>query len=154
MIEVVRDARVAAPAPAVWAVVSDPGLAGQWFSFAERVEVLSGNGVGQLRRQYGRWGAKESQVDQEVTRYEPDRVLAWKHLAERLGGKPAPRFAKSTNFSIELEPDGTGTRVLLRSRQEPAGALKGLVIKAFGTKEVGQQMERSLERLAGLVNAC
>ena len=62
------------------------------------------DGVGQRRRQHGHWGKKPSEVDQEITAFEPEHRLAWRHLAERLDGKPAPRFAASTDFSIELTP--------------------------------------------------
>ena len=153
MIEIVREARVDAPAEKVWAVVSSADRAPEWFTFAERVEVRSGEGVGQLRTQHGRWGSKRAEVDQEIIRFEPNRLLAWRHLAERLDGKPAPRFAASTEFRIELEADGPGTTVRLRSRQEPASAVKGLVMKLFGTKDVARNLERSLERLATLVHA-
>ena len=71
----------------------------------------TGEGVGQKRRQHGHWGKKPSEVDQEMTAFEPERRLAWRHLAERLDGKPAPRFAASTDFSIELAPAPAGTRV-------------------------------------------
>ena len=151
MIEIVRQSRVDAPVEAVWAVVSEAARAPEWFSFAERVEVRSGEGVGQLRTQHGRWGGKHAEVDQEVTGYESNRLLAWRHLAERLDGKPAPKFAACTEFRIELEPDGPATTVRLRSRQEPASALKGLAMKMFGTKDVARNMERSLDRLARAV---
>ena len=152
MIEIVRESRVEAPAADVWAVVSDAARAPEWFAFAERVEVRSGDGVGQLRTQHGRWGSKRAEVDQEVTAFEPDRLLAWRHVAERLDGKPAPKFAASTEFRIELDPDGPVTTVRLRSRQEPASAVKGLVMKLFGTKDVARSMERSLERLGEAVS--
>ncbi|HEV2780290.1 MAG TPA: SRPBCC family protein [Actinophytocola sp.] len=151
MIEIVREARVDAQVDKVWEIVSDAGRAPEWFTFAERVEVRSGTGVGQLRTQHGRWGSKHAEVDQEITGYEPNRLLAWRHVAERLDGKPAPRFAESTEFRIELEPDGAATTVRLRSRQEPAGAIKGLVMKLFGTKDVARGMERSLDRLTSLL---
>jgi hypothetical protein len=77
--------------------------------------------------------------------------VAWRHEAERLDGKPAPRFARETRFEILLEPAGEATRVRLHSRQEPAGPLRGLVIRAFGRREVAGHMERSLERLADAV---
>lgn len=153
MIEIVREARVEAPVDKVWAIVSDAERAPEWFAFAERVEVRSGAGVGQVRTQHGRWGRKRAEVDQEITGYEPNRLLAWRHLAERLDGKPAPRFAESTEFRVELEPDGAATTVRLRSRQVPAGAVKGWVMKLFGTKDVAQNMERSLERLTTVVTA-
>ncbi|HEU5471481.1 MAG TPA: SRPBCC family protein [Actinophytocola sp.] len=147
VMEIVREARIEAPAEKVWAVVSDPARAGDWFAFAERVEVREGAGVGQLRTQHGRWGNKPAEVDQEVIAYEPNRLLAWRHLAERLNGKPAPRFAASTEFRIELAPDGTATTVRLRSRQEPAGPVRGAIMRLFGTKDVARAMERSLDRL-------
>jgi uncharacterized protein YndB with AHSA1/START domain len=147
VIEIVRESRVEAPVDQVWAVVSDADRAPDWFTFAERVEVRSGTGVGQLRTQHGRWGSKHAEVDQEITGFEPNRLLAWRHVEERLDGKPAPKFAASTEFSIELEPDGGATTVRLRSRQEPASAVKGLVMKLFGTKDVARGMERSLDRL-------
>jgi uncharacterized protein YndB with AHSA1/START domain len=152
MIEIVRERRVEAPVANVWAVVSEAGRAPEWFTFAERVEVRSGDGVGQLRTQHGRWGSKHAEVDQEITRFEPNSLLAWRHLAERLDGKPAPRFAASTEFRIELEPAGEATTVRLTSRQEPASAVKGLVMKLFGTKDVARNMERSLDRLATTVH--
>jgi|SRR5215472_7059985 len=148
MIEIIREATVASPPAAVWEVVGSPARAGDWFTFADRVEVISGEGTGQRRRQHGHWGRRRSEIDQEIITWDPPRVLAWRHVAERLDGRPAPRFAASTEFRIELEPDGRGTRVRLRSRQEPAGAAKGLVMRLFGTREVAQNMERSLSRLA------
>jgi uncharacterized protein YndB with AHSA1/START domain len=148
MIEIVRESRIDAPVESVWKIVSDPDRAPDWFTFAERVEVRSGQGVGQLRTQHGRWGSKKAEVDQEITHFEPNRLLAWRHVAERLDGKPAPRFAASTEFRIELEPDGTATTVRLRSQQVPASAVKGWVMKLFGTKDVARNMEQSLTKLA------
>jgi uncharacterized protein YndB with AHSA1/START domain len=149
MIEVAAQRSIPAGPDAVWPLVSDPARLPEWFTFAERVEVLAGaDGPGQRRRQHGRWGKRRSEVDQLITRWEPGRALAWKHEAERLNGKPAPRFAASTDFSIELEPEGDGTRVRLCSAQVPAGPLRGLVIRVFGRREVAQALEASLDRLA------
>ncbi|MGQ0838026.1 SRPBCC family protein [Actinokineospora sp.] len=147
MIEIERAARVAAPSAEVWAVVSDAGRAPDWFSFAERTDVLSGDGVGQKRRQHGRWGKRSSEIDQEVIEFTPGRSIAWKHTAERLDGKPAPVFASSSVFRIEVEPDGDGTIVKLRAVQQPADRLRGLAMKVFGTRDITRRMEESLVRL-------
>jgi uncharacterized protein YndB with AHSA1/START domain len=148
VIEVHRERRVAARPDEVWAVVATPKRAPEWFAFAERVEVLDGpDGVGQRQRQYGRWGGHSAEVDREIVEYDPPRAYAWEHRAERLDGKPAPRFAASTRFRISLEPSGTGTLVHLHSAQEPASVLKGLVMRAFGTRDVAAQLTRSLDRL-------
>lgn len=151
MIEVIREARVSGSADQVWAIVSDPARAHDWFDFSDRTEVLSGDGVGQKRTQHGHWGRKKSEVDQEITAWEPAKLLAWKHLAERLDGKPAPKFAASTEFRIELDGDGETTTVRLRSLQEPASAVKGWIMKRLGTKDIERSLDRSLERLAKLV---
>lgn len=149
MIEVNAERSIAATPDVLWPVVSDPAWLPQWFTFAERVEVLEGAaGPGQRRRQHGHWGKRESEVDQRITRWEPPRAVAWTHEAERLNGKPAPRFAASTDFTIELVPEAGGTRVRLRSVQQPAGVLRGAVIRAFGRREVARALDDSLERLA------
>jgi hypothetical protein len=146
-----REARVPAGADQVWAIVSDADRAQDWFDFSDRTDVVLGEGVGQRRLQYGHWGSKKSEVDQEVIAWEPGRLLAWKHLEERLDGKPAPKFAASTEFRIELDGDDEATTVRLRSTQEPASRVKGWVMKAFGTKDIERNLERSLERLTELV---
>ena len=146
-----REAEVPATPDQVWAVVSDAGRAGDWFDFADRTEVRSGDGVGQLRTQYGHWGHRRSVVDQEVTEYEPGRVLAWKHVAERVDGRPAPKFAARTEFRIELDGADT-TTVRLRSIQTPAGPVKGWLMRRIGTKDIERNMDRSLERLNGLLS--
>jgi uncharacterized protein YndB with AHSA1/START domain len=151
MIEVFRERRVDAEPEAVWAVVSAPERAPEWFAFAERVEVLDGDGLGQRQRQHGRWGRRRAEIDREVTEYDAPRRYGWRHVAERLDGRPAPVFARSTRFRISLEPSSAGgTLVRLHSAQEPASAMKGLVMRAFGARDIAGSMERSLDRLAAL----
>lgn len=149
MIEVARERVVDAPPDVVWALVDDPARLGEWLASAERGELLEGAGAGRRQRIYGRWGRRRSEVDQVVIRYEPGRALGWRHEAERLDGRPAPAFARETRFTIVLEAAGDGaTRVRLESRQEPASALKGVVIRLVGKREIAANLERSLERLA------
>ena len=62
-------------------------------------------------------------------------------------------FARSTHFRINLEPAGTGTLVRLHSTQEPATAVRGLVMRAFAAREIGGKLDRSLDRLAALFPA-
>ena len=152
MIEVMREREIAAAPSELWPLVSDPARLADWFDFAEGAEVVEGEpGVGQRRRMHGSWGKKTSEIDQRVVDWEPPHRLAWEHEAERLEGKPAPRFAAETRFSIELEPAGAeATRVRLTSRQVPASKPRGLVIRVFGKREVGGKLDGSLKRLAGL----
>jgi uncharacterized protein YndB with AHSA1/START domain len=132
----------------LWPLLDDPTRLPEWFAFADGGEVLEGEGVGRRQRMHGHWGRKRSEIDQVVVEHDPPRRLAWRHEAERLDGRPAPRFAASTLFTMTLEADGAGaTRVHLRSQQEAASPLRGLVIRLFGRRELAQKLEESLDRL-------
>ena len=149
MIDVSASATIPAEPEAIWPLLDDPARLGEWFAFADGGEVLEGEGVGRRQRIHGHWGRKRSEIDQVVVEHDPPRRLAWRHEAERLDGKPAPRFAASTLFTMTLEPAGPGaSTLLLRSRQEPASPLRGLVIRLFGRREVATKLEESLERLS------
>lgn len=147
MIEIERETHLAAKPSDVWTIVEDVRRLPMWFAFCDRAELLEGGGIGRRQRIGGRWGGRRSEIDQVVTAYEPGRLLAWRHEAERLNGKPAPRYSKETIFTVWLEPDGGGTRVRLVSQQEPAGAIRGFLMKVAGSKEIASRMEKSLERL-------
>jgi uncharacterized protein YndB with AHSA1/START domain len=142
---------VAAEPERVWPFVAEPELLVRWFTFAKRFEVLEGEGLGRRQRIHGRWRDQDSEIDQVVTDFEPPRLIAWRHEAERLGGKPAPRFAKETRFAIELIPEGAATIVRLRGEQVPASYLRGLAIRHFGGRETLRQMDEALARLTILI---
>jgi uncharacterized protein YndB with AHSA1/START domain len=153
VIDVSASRTLPASPDAIWPLLDDPERMGGWFAFAERFEVLAGEGVGRRQRMHGRWGRKRSEIDQVLVAHDPPRRLAWRHEAERLDGRPAPRFAASTMFSATLEPEPGGTRVTLRSEQEPASRLKGIVIGLFGRREVARRLEESLDALTAQVDA-
>jgi uncharacterized protein YndB with AHSA1/START domain len=149
VIDVSASATIPAEPAALWPLLDDPARLGEWFAFADGGEVLEGEGVGRRQRMHGHWGRKRSEIDQVVVEHDPPRRLAWRHEAERLDGKPAPTFAASTLFSMTLEPAGPGaSRLLLRSQQEPASLMRGVVIRLFGRREVATKLEESLERLS------
>jgi uncharacterized protein YndB with AHSA1/START domain len=146
-IEATEEGTVPAPPSRVWPLIDDPAAMGDWFAFADRMELVGGEGAGRRQRLHGHWGKKRSEIEQEVVAYEPERQLAWRHVSERLDGKPAPRFAAETIFTVTLSPEGEGTRVRLESRQLPASRPRGLVMRAFGQREIRGRLERSLAAL-------
>ena len=148
MIDVTAARTIPAPPDAIWPLLDDPARLGDWLAFADSGELIEGTGVGRRQRMHGHWGRKRSEIDQVVVAHDPPHRLAWRHEAERLDGRPAPRFAASTTFTMTLQPEGTAaTRLTLRSEQEPASALRGFVIRLFGRREVAQRLEESLDRL-------
>jgi uncharacterized protein YndB with AHSA1/START domain len=142
-----REGLIDAQPEQVWALVDDPAAMGEWFAFADRMELIDGTGEGRRQRLHGHWGKRRSEIDQQIVAYEPPRKLAWRHEAERLNGKPAPRFAAETVFTITLEPAPGGTRVRMESRQTPASRVRGLVMRLFGGKEVAERLDQSLADL-------
>lgn len=152
MITVARSQSVPAPREAVWQVVSSVERLPEWLTFAEAAETLDGDGDGRLHRIHGHWGRQRSEIDQRITGWDPPRRLEWRNEAERLDGKPAPRFARDTRFEIRLEPEGEGTRVTLESFQLPASALKGLVMRALSRRQLARAYEQSLRRLEAVVS--
>ena len=152
MIEVVRGRCVAASPERVWQVVSRASSTAAWLAGCDRVDVTSGAGCGERRTQHGRWDGRVSEVDQEVVEFRRPTVIAWRHVAERLDGRPAPRFALRTEFRVELAAtaDG-GTVVRLRLLQVPASELRGLLLRVFGRRRAVSAMDASLDRLVDLV---
>jgi uncharacterized protein YndB with AHSA1/START domain len=106
MIDATASRTIPAAPDAIWPLLDDPARLGEWFAFAESGEVLEGDGVGRRQRMHGRWGRKRSEIDQVVVVHDPPRRLAWEHEAERLDGRPAPRFAASTRFKWRSSPTG------------------------------------------------
>jgi uncharacterized protein YndB with AHSA1/START domain len=153
MIEIARERTIPAPAVRVWEVVSEAKRLPEWYARAASAEVLEGAGFGRRQRLRSQWQGQDSEVDQLVTAFEPERLLEWRHEAERLGGQPAPRFASETVVRIELEAQGSdATRVVLESRQRPADPDKEQAMRA-NSEYLGKMLETSLERLEQLVTS-
>jgi uncharacterized protein YndB with AHSA1/START domain len=152
MIRVKRSQVIGAPPEAVWEVVSGAERLSEWLVLAETAETVEGAGLGRLHRIHGRWGRRRSEVDQRVVAYEPPRLLAWEHEAERLDGRPAPRFARSTRFEVRLEPAPGGTLVTLDSAQVPDSPVKGAIMRLAGLRGLGRAYERSLRQLDAVVS--
>ena len=99
------------------------------------------------------WQGQDAEVDQVITAFEPERLLEWRHEAERLGGQPAPRFATETIVRIKLHTQGpNATDVVLESLQQPADPEKEKSMRA-NSDYLGKTLETSLERLEQLVTS-
>ena len=150
MITVVMDRPASGSPDQVWAVIDDVERMSEWFAFADRAELIEGSGLGRRQRTHGKWSGKAAEVDQEVTLYEPGRAIGWRHLEERLDGRPSPKFAEEVVFSIRLQEEQGGTRITMESRQRPASFLKGVLIRLVRLWQVRNHMKRSLDRLESI----
>jgi uncharacterized protein YndB with AHSA1/START domain len=151
MIEIARERTIPAPVARVWDIVAKAERLPEWYARAASVEVLEGSGLGRRQRLRSQWRGQDSEVDQVITAFEPERLLEWRHEAERLGGQPAPRFAAETAVRIKLRAEGpNATRVGLESRQQPADPDKEQAMRA-NSEYLGRMLETSLESLEQLV---
>ena len=149
MVEIVRERTFTeVSADRVWDLVEPVERLPEWFSMSETVELLSGQGLGRRQRVHGRWGHRRFEIDQTVIAYEPKRVLGWKHDAERLDGKPAPKISAETEFRIEVEAVNQDVLIRLRSRQLPDNMLKGIIVRLVAAPRVAHMLDDSLDRLA------
>jgi uncharacterized protein YndB with AHSA1/START domain len=106
------EAVVDAPPPDVWPVVSDVTRVGEWSHECRSAEWTTGDGRpapgarfrGRNRAGVLRWGRTC-----EIVAVEEPRLIAWRTV-------PTWLFPDSTEWCIELQPSGRGTRIIQRFR--------------------------------------
>ncbi|WP_156755730.1 SRPBCC family protein [Actinokineospora pegani] len=144
---ITRSAEIPATAEAVWPVVSAADRLPDWYSLADRVDVVTGQGMGERRLAHGRHDGRRQEIDQEVVEHEPHKVIAWRQLAERHDGEPATVRATDVLFRVRLEPEGRGTRVRLESQLTPAGIGRAIALHLVGAAAIGRELDECLVRL-------
>jgi uncharacterized protein YndB with AHSA1/START domain len=154
MIEFVRSRRIEAPPERIWPLVDDVTRWPEWFTEAERCEVLSGQGVGRRQRMYGHARGKETVIDSVVVASEPPSLLRWHHEAERVDGKPGSVvFAKDATAEVAIVPDGAGSLVTYRLHADPGSLRNTIMLRILAPGPIGKSFEVSLGRLAELTEA-
>jgi uncharacterized protein YndB with AHSA1/START domain len=149
VVEIVRERTLTAVSvEQVWNLIEPAELLPRWLAMTEKAEVLCGEGLGRRQRVHGHWGHRRFQIDQTVTVYEPRHALAWRHDAEHLDGKPAPKISAETEFRIEVEAIGRDVLIRLRSRQVPGSWLNGIIVRLVARPRVARMLDESLNRLA------
>src|SRR5438105_14503207 len=96
MIEIARERNISAPAARIWEIVAEAERLPEWYARAASAEVLEGAGLGRRQRLRSQWRGQDSEVDQLITAFEPERHREWRHEGERLDGQPGPLFALET----------------------------------------------------------
>lgn len=146
------DIVIAAPPPAVFAVVGDLGGTPTWAGsghIQSIAKVTDGpTGVGTRYRSSEKI-TMSYRADTEITVYEPDFVIEWI-------SKPVGEHVPYHHWSFHLEPDSGGTRLIHTVRAARATGLMGLV-QSLGflftrpTQTIPPGMEETLRRVKALV---
>ncbi len=133
---------VAAPAAAVWSVISDPTRYLGMFSGVTRWEVADGAapaGLGARYRTLARVGAAEVGGLVEVVEWTPERELAW-HSVTGIDQRGRWRLRAAERPGI--------TRVELRIAYGVAGAgISGWIAERVSAPTVGRHLQRTLRQL-------
>ncbi len=144
--------RIAATPAQVWPLLADAARWPEWMPGIQGSRVLGERREGVGRRQLLEVGyaGQRGEVELEVTAWEPERRMAWLHLAERIAGKQQ-NFAKDIRAEITLQPADGGTVVSFQSSWEPVGMLGRMLGKTLIQSRAGEMVEQAacnLERLA------
>jgi uncharacterized protein YndB with AHSA1/START domain len=154
MVEFVRSRRIAAPPERIWPFVDDVTKWPEWFTEAERAEILSGVGVGRKQRMHGHARGKATEIDSVVVASTAPSLLRWHHELERVDGKPGSVvYAKDATAEVTIEPDGSDSVVTYRLALEPGSLVNTFMLRVLAPGPIGKSFETSLERLARLTEA-
>ena len=141
---VARRRRVAAPASAVWALVSEPGRLAEWWPGVTRVEEASPHAwTTVLLSPRG----KPVRADYTRAEYEHPRLMAWR---QELAESPFERILSESLTRVELAPEGertTAVELTLKHRGRGFGRFGWLQLR----RAARRQAEEALDNLGELV---
>jgi uncharacterized protein YndB with AHSA1/START domain len=147
-IEIRRVRVIPVPADVLWQIIEPAETMSSWLPMCDRCELISGSGQGRRQRMHAAWRGKAAEIDQEVVEYRLPSRLSWRHLDERLDGKPAPKISASVIVTVDLQPVGGGTRMTLSSQHVPAGLFGALMLRMIGAPKIRRAFDSALARLS------
>lgn len=125
MIETSGERYVEARCEQVWMVIDDANCLARWFDFADLIV--------------------------EVRASEPSRRVEW-------GTQDHPAVASaepcdcSTVMTVELFPEGAGTRVRIQATRESSGRINRFVTKITTQRTIDRHIDRSLDQLVQMLH--
>ncbi len=149
MPRVVRRRRIAAPAGALWSVISDPYHLPRWWPRTTRVENVAG-----AEPEGRRWtqvletrDGRGIRADYRCTSADHERRYTFEQLLEET---PFEGILRSASMEIKLEPADAGTEVTVVSEQRLRGLsrLGGLMMRRATGRTLSEALT-GLERVAG-----
>jgi uncharacterized protein YndB with AHSA1/START domain len=148
MPRVVRRRRIAAPAGALWSIVSDPYHLPRWWPRTTRVEnVTGGDAKGQ------RWTQVLETKDGRGIRADYRCVSAASEeryiYEQQIEDSPFAKFLHGSRTEIRLDPNKSTTEVTLISEQQLKGLSRmGAFMMRRATKRTLSEALHGLERVA------
>jgi carbon monoxide dehydrogenase subunit G len=142
-----RRSRLIASTPAhLWEVISDPHHLPRWWPRVMRVEDVEGSAFTEVMRT-----AKGKFVRADFELVEADEHAGTLRFEQRVEGTPFARLLRSATTTINLVPEGEGTRVTIELNQALAGTLARLgsfLVRRAAAATVDEALD-GLERISG-----
>ena len=152
--EIMRTRVIRATPELIWPFVDDVAKWPQWFTEAERGEIVAGQGAGRTQKMYGHARGKATEIDSTVTAYEQNRRLRWHHDAEFMDGRKAPVvYASDAQAEITIQPQGDGSLVSYRLIMKAGNPLFWLIENVLAKRPITASLETSLANLDRLATA-
>ena len=152
--DIARSRLIGARPEQIWPYVDDPAKWSQWFTEAERGEIVSGQGLGRKQTMEGHARGKASRIDSTVTAYEPNRRLRWHHDAEFMDSKRAPVvYAADAVAEVTIEPQASGSLVTYRLTMKAGNPIYWIIENLLARRPITASFDTSLERLDRLVTS-
>lgn len=142
-----RERVITLPVDVLWQFVEPADTLAAWLPWVLRSRQLSGKGLGRRQRATLRWGGQPADVDQEVTLYQPNQAIGWRHVP---GARPGSRKPDDVTVTVSMEPMGPGTRIVLESRFVPGSVGEAIRYRLLTARRVGAAFDRAL-RILGSV---
>lgn len=121
MVESSGERYIEARCEQVWVVVDSESCLSRWLSFADQIT--------------------------DVSVYEHSRRVTWNTQEH---ARLAPNGCADC-LTVELIPEGAGTRVRLMASRTPSGPIHGAMLRLVGQRSLERDIRRSLEQLAEML---
>jgi uncharacterized membrane protein len=142
-----RERILSLPVDVLWQLLEPADTLPAWLPFVARSRQVSGKGLGRRQKVTLHWGGARVEVDQEVTVYQANQAIAWKHLP----GQPSAEGRRDdVTISVAMESMGPGTRLVLEARLVPASLGAWMRLKLITARRVRAAFDRGLTILAGV----
>ena len=149
-----RQRTIKASPAATWRAISPLESVPQWLSGVESVEHTGGptEGVGRRQRVTKLLYAHDVEIDQEVVAWEPEKVLAIRHIRESSDGRELSAV-RDFRTTVTLTPQSDGTLVHVEYYWSARLGRPWLFSLIFGGRVMSRELRETLEKIEGLATA-
>ena len=141
------------PPNVIWLAISTVESLPQWLAGVQSAALVPGsaNGKGRRQRLTKVLYKRDIDIEQEVTAWEPEHILAVRHVSESMAGRDLQGL-RDFVMTITITPNGKGGARVLAQYEWTAGSfLPWLFSVLFAGRTMGRELRDTLAKLDELV---